>query len=104
MPLRIQGVEMGHLGMWKEEKLYDSAVLLLEGLHCMTSCRILPVRPQALEQVLERVMNWVLLNVRSVSQSYHWNISQNCLPVAIVLAMIVISSMYGLRYQSLESA
>jgi hypothetical protein len=59
------GVEVGHLGMWKEEKLYDSAVLLLEELHFMTSCSILPVRPQALEQVLERLLLLILPSLHS---------------------------------------
>jgi hypothetical protein len=53
-------VEVGHLGMWKEEKLYGSALLLLEELHFMMSCSILPVKSQASEQVLERLLLLIL--------------------------------------------
>jgi hypothetical protein len=42
------GVEVDHLGMWRKEKLYGSAVLLLGELHfMMISCK-LQTKPQAL--------------------------------------------------------
>jgi hypothetical protein len=49
-------VEVDHLGMWKEEKLYGSAVLLLRELHFMMTCNKLPSKSPALEQVLERLL------------------------------------------------
>jgi hypothetical protein len=48
------GVEVGHLEMWREEKLFDSAVLLLGELHFMMICNKLPAKHLALERVLER--------------------------------------------------
>jgi hypothetical protein len=81
--------------MWKKGKLYVSAMLLLEELHFMMTCSKLPTKSLVLEQVLERVVKWVLLNAHSVWQSYPWNTSQNCLLVAIALAMIVSSSTFG---------
>jgi hypothetical protein len=59
-------VEVGHLGMWKEEKLCGSAVLLLEELHFMMTCSKLPVRPQALEQVLERLLLLILPSLHNM--------------------------------------
>jgi hypothetical protein len=50
------GVGVGHLGMWKEEKRYGSAVLLLEELHFMMTGSKLPSKSLALEQVLERLV------------------------------------------------
>jgi hypothetical protein len=61
------GVEVGRLGMWKEEKLYDSAVLLLEELHSMMTCNKLPVRPRSSEQVLERLLLLILPSLHNMN-------------------------------------
>jgi hypothetical protein len=62
-------VEVGHLGMWKEEKLCGSAALLLEELHFMMTCSKLPLRPQALEQVLERLLLLILSSFHNMKLS-----------------------------------
>jgi hypothetical protein len=46
--LKEMGMEVGHPEMWKEEKLYDSAVLLLGELHFMMICNKLPAKHLAL--------------------------------------------------------
>jgi hypothetical protein len=47
-------VEVGRLEMWREERLFDSAVSLVEELHFMMIYIKLPAKLLALEQVLER--------------------------------------------------
>lgn len=64
--LKEMDVAVGHLEMWKEEKLCGSVVLLLEELHFMMTCSKLPVRPQALEQVLERLLLLILPSLHNM--------------------------------------